>query len=293
MTVSVVGLGPMGQALAGALLTANHAVTVWNRTEAKADALRARGAVWADTPGAAIGASDVTLVNVVDHAVVDVLLGEAGDAITGRVIVGLSSDIPDAARRTAEYVAARGGRYLDGAIMTPTDTIGTADASILFAGPRDIFDAYRPVFDTLATASWVGADVGRAAAFDMALLDLFWTSVSGLVHALSVARANGIAPTELLPHANGIAAILPPIFGEIAERVEAGPPRRGQCAGVVGGRLGPASDRGVPLGRGRCRRAGSVPGLRRRGRGRRPRRGRDKPDRSHEPVGHVARHIGI
>lgn len=221
-TVSVLGLGPMGQALAGALVAADHRTTVWNRTPAKADPMLARGAVWADTPAAAVAASDVTLVNVVDHAVVDAVLGDAGDAMAGRVIVGLSSDIPDASHRTAELVAARGGRYLDGAIMTPTDTIGTPSASILFAGPLDIFDAHRPVFDALATSTWVGVDIGRAAAFDMALLDLFWTSVSGFVHALAVAGSNGIAPTELLPHANGIAAILPPIFGEIAERVEAG-----------------------------------------------------------------------
>ncbi|MFN6548913.1 NAD(P)-dependent oxidoreductase [Mycolicibacterium septicum] len=221
VTVSVLGLGPMGQALAGALVTANLRTTVWNRTPAKAGALRARGAVLADSPADAVAASDLILVNVIDQAAADAVLDAAGDAIAGRVVVGLSSDIPDSAHRTQELVTARGGRYLDGAIMTPTDTIGTSGASILFAGPRDLFDAHRTVFDELATVSWVGADVGRAAAFDMALLDVFWTSVSGFVHALAMAGAHGIAPTELLPHAGNIAAILPPVFGEIAERTEA------------------------------------------------------------------------
>ncbi|OLP00974.1 6-phosphogluconate dehydrogenase [Mycolicibacterium porcinum] len=221
-TVTVLGLGPMGQALAGALVAANLRTTVWNRTPAKADALRARGALWAETPADAAAAGDLILVNVVDQAAADAVLDAAGDAIAGRVVVGLSSDIPDSARRTEELVTARGGRYLDGAIMTPTDTIGTPSASILFSGPRDLFDTHRPVFGALATVSWVGEDIGLAAAFDMALLDVFWTSVSGFVHALAMAGAHGIAPTELLPHANNIAAILPPIFGEIAERVEAG-----------------------------------------------------------------------
>lgn len=221
MTVSVLGLGPMGQALAGALVTAKYPTTVWNRTPGKADALLARGARWADTPAAAAAAGDLILVNVVDQAAADAVLDAAGDAIAGRAIVGLSSDIPDSAHRTEELVIARGGRYLDGAIMTPTDTIGTPSASILFAGPQDLFDAHRPVFDALATVNWVGPDVGRAAAYDMALLDIFWTSISGFVHALAMAGAHGIAPAELLPHAGNIAAILPPIFGEIAERVEA------------------------------------------------------------------------
>jgi len=43
-SVTVLGLGPMGQALTDALLDANYRTTVWNRTESKADAVRARGA---------------------------------------------------------------------------------------------------------------------------------------------------------------------------------------------------------------------------------------------------------
>ena len=218
-TVTVLGLGPMGQALSGALLDANYRTTVWNRTESKADAVRARGAEWAATPAQAVAASDVTLINVVDHDAVDAVLEQAGDAVAGRVIVGLSSDTPDRARRTAKLVADLGGQYLDGAIMTPTPTIGTPSGSILFAGPRQMFDASREVFAALGAPTWLGEDHGRAAAFDMSLLDVFWTSVSGFLHALTVARANGIAPDELLPHARGIVDILGPIFDEIAERI--------------------------------------------------------------------------
>jgi 3-hydroxyisobutyrate dehydrogenase-like beta-hydroxyacid dehydrogenase len=220
-SVTVLGLGPMGQALSAALLDAGHSVTVWNRTESKAAALRARGATVASTPERAVAASEVTLINVVDHDAVDYVLDAAGGAVDSRTIVGLSSDTPDRARQTAKLVEDRGGRYLDGAIMTPTTTIGTPSASILFAGPQSLFDAHGQVFTTLGTASWLGEDIGRAAAFDMSLLDLFWTSVSGFMHAVNVARANGITPGELLPHARGIVDILPPIFEELAERIEA------------------------------------------------------------------------
>ena len=218
-SVTVLGLGPMGQALSGALLAANYRTTVWNRTEAKADVLRAGGAAWAATPADAIAAGDVTLINVVDHDVVDDLVEQAGDAVAGRVIVGLSSDTPDRARHTAKLVADLGGRYLDGAIMTPTETIGTPTSSILFAGPEQIFMTYRDLFGALGEPTWLGEDHGRAAAFDMSLLDVFWTSVSGFLHAVTVARANGIAPDELLPHARGIVGILGPIFDEFAERI--------------------------------------------------------------------------
>ena len=97
----------------------------------------------------AVAASELTLINVVDHDAVDAVLEAAGEAVDGRVIVGLSSDTAERARQTAKLVEDRGGRYLDGAIMTPTTTIGTPSASILFAGPRDRFDSHREVFAAL------------------------------------------------------------------------------------------------------------------------------------------------
>lgn len=222
MNVTVLGLGPMGRALAGALLNAGFRTTVWNRTAARAAPLRARGALAADDAAAAVAAADLTLVNVVDHTAVDAILGAAGSAVAGRTIVGLSSDTPERTRRTAALVADLGGRYLDGAIMTPTTTIGTPDAVVLFAGPRELYDAGAEVFTALGTPTWLGAGYDRAAAYDMALLDLFWTSVSGFLHAVGMAKAHGIDAAELLPHALGIADILTPVFTEIVERAETG-----------------------------------------------------------------------
>lgn len=187
----------------------------------KAVALRARGAVWAGDAAEAVAASELALVNVVDHDAIDTVLAAAGRAVAGRAVVGLASDTPERARHTGKLVEGLGGRYLDGAIMTPTGTIGSPSASILFAGPRDVYDAYEPVFTALARPTWLGEEPGRAASFDMALLDLFWTSVSGYLHAVTVGGANGITPKELLPQALGIVEILPPIFEELAERIEA------------------------------------------------------------------------
>ncbi|MGB3351207.1 MAG: NAD(P)-binding domain-containing protein [Mycobacterium sp.] len=230
-TVTVLGLGPMGQALAGALLDAGHQVTVWNRTESKAAQALARGAQWASDPAHAVAASEITLINVVDHDAVDSVVAQAGGAAAGRVLIGLSSDTPDRVRRTAALVERAGGRYLDGAIMTPTEVVGTADSSVLFAGPEDVFDAYRDVLGALGRTTWLAEDPGRAAAFDMALLDIFWTAMGGFLHAVKTAGMQEISPEQLLPHALGIVDILPAIFTELAERV--GADRHGNSSAPV------------------------------------------------------------
>ncbi|MFJ4473075.1 NAD(P)-dependent oxidoreductase [Streptomyces sp. NPDC089424] len=221
--VTVLGLGPMGRALAGAFLDAGLRTTVWNRTPGRDGDLAARGAACARTPEEAVAASDLVVVCVVNYDACDAILRRpaVADALKGRTLVNLTADTPARARDTAAWAAAHDIRYLDGAIMTPTTSIGTPEAVFLHSGPEQVYRAHRPALDTLGgTHTHLGEDVGRAAAYDVALLDIFWTAMAGYAHALAVARAEGISGRELAPFAQGIAAILPPLFEEFAGDVD-------------------------------------------------------------------------
>ncbi|MEW1653693.1 NAD(P)-binding domain-containing protein [Streptomyces sp. NPDC093707] len=224
-SVTVLGLGPMGRALAGAFLAAGLRTTVWNRTPGRADALVERGAAGAGTPQEAVAAGDLTVVCVVNYGAVAAVLRrpEVTDALRGRTVVVLTAGTPDEARATADWAAAHGIRHLDGAIMTPTTTIGTPDAVFLHSGPAELYEEHKPVLDALGgTHTHLGEDIGRAAAHDIALLDVFWTAMAGYAHAVALARAEGITARELAPFAQGIGAILPPIFAQTAEEADRG-----------------------------------------------------------------------
>ncbi|MFC5720988.1 NAD(P)-dependent oxidoreductase [Streptomyces gamaensis] len=223
--VTVLGLGPMGRALAGAFLDAGVRTTVWNRTPGRERDLVERGADGARSAHEAVAASGLTVVCVVDYDASDAVL--RSDAVTaalkGRTVVNLSADTPGRARETADWAAAHGIRYLDGAIMTPTTTIGTPAAVFLHSGPEELYQQHRPVLEALGGShTHLGEDIGRAAAYDIALLDIFWTAMAGYAHALAVARAEGVTARELTPFAQGIAGILPPLFQQSAEDIENG-----------------------------------------------------------------------
>ncbi|MEV0591999.1 NAD(P)-dependent oxidoreductase [Nonomuraea cavernae] len=223
--VTVLGLGPMGRALAGAFLDAGLRTTVWNRTPGKERELVGRGAVGARSPEEAVAASRLTVLCVVNYDAVDAIVrrGAVTDALKGRTVANLTADTPDRARDTAAWAAEHGIGYLDGAIMTPTTTIGTPDAVFLHSGPEELHQKHRPVLDALGgTHTHLGADIGQAAAYDIALLDIFWTAMAGYAHALAVARAEGVTARELAPFATGIATILPAIFEQSAEEVDSG-----------------------------------------------------------------------
>jgi 3-hydroxyisobutyrate dehydrogenase-like beta-hydroxyacid dehydrogenase len=220
--VTVIGLGAMGRALAGAFVDRGNPTTVWNRTPGKGEELARRGAKVAPTITDAVRASPLIVVCVVDDATRHELLDPLGDGLAGRTVVNLSSDTPERARSAAVWAASHKIAYLDGAILVPPPVIGTPDAVILLSGPQDVFDAQRPTLQTLAgSLQYLGADPGAAALHDVAMLDIFYTTMAGIVHALALVQADGVAPTSFVPFAKQIVEILPPIIDTLAAAVEA------------------------------------------------------------------------
>ncbi|MFE8947152.1 NAD(P)-dependent oxidoreductase [Streptomyces sp. NPDC007856] len=224
-SVTVLGLGPMGRSLAGSFLRAGLRTTVWNRTSGKDRELIAQGAAGAGSAEEAVAAGDLTVICVVNYDAVDALLRPepVTRALKDRTVVNLTADTPGRARETARWAAAHGIRYLDGAIMTPAPSIGTPEAVFLHSGPRALYEEQRPVLEALGgTHTHLGEEIGRAATFDIALLDLFWTAMAGFAHAVAIARAEGVTAGELVPFAQGIGAILPPLFAEFARDADDG-----------------------------------------------------------------------
>ncbi|MFD9795033.1 NAD(P)-dependent oxidoreductase [Streptomyces sp. NPDC059070] len=224
--MTVLGLGNMGRALAGAFLAAGHPATVWNRSAGRADELVARGAALAASAEEAVRASDLTVVSLVDYDAAEAVLGplaEAGAFDGGRVLVNLTSDTPERSRTAAAWAAGHGISYLDGSVLVPTTVVGTPEALVLYSGDRAVFSAHEGVLGALGgRAVFLGEDPGTAAVYDLAMLDFFFTAMSGLIHAFALAGAEGVKAAELAPHLDTISSILPPLAGAMAGHVDAG-----------------------------------------------------------------------
>lgn len=221
--VTVLGLGPMGQALAGAFIRSGHSTTVWNRTSAKADSLVKQGAVLAPSVKDAVLASQLIIICVLNYDAVNAVLSSETSALKGKTLINLTADVPERAREMAEWAYRNGIDYIDGAIMTPIPTIGEPSAVILYSGPEDVYRSHHRILASLGgTASFLGEDPGRAAAYDVALLDVFWTAMSGYVHALAIARAENIAAEDIAPYAHNIIRIMPDIMTYMAHDADRG-----------------------------------------------------------------------
>ena len=197
--VTVIGLGPMGQAMTRALLAAGHLVTVWNRTAPRAEGVVADGATLAATPADAVRASDLVLLSLTDYRAMYDILGDAAGALAGRALVNLSSDTPERTREAATWAAGHGATFLTGGVMTPAPMVGTAEAYVYYSGPHEVLERHLAALTLLGAPRYLGDDPGLAQLMYQAQLALFLATLSGLMHATAMLGSAGMRAREALP----------------------------------------------------------------------------------------------
>ncbi|MGR8009007.1 NAD(P)-dependent oxidoreductase [Streptomyces hypolithicus] len=220
--VTVIGLGLMGQALAGAFLKAGHRTTVWNRTSSKADQLVAEGARLAPTLGDALKAGSLTIICVTDYPAMHELLGANDVELDGTMLLNMTSGSSAQAREAARWAEQRGARYLDGAIMAIPSTIGTAEAVILHSGPQADFEAHKSTLGALGTVTYLGADHGLASLYDVAGLAMMWSVLNAWLQGTAMLRTAGVDAATYAPFAQQIAAGVAEWLPGYAEQIDSG-----------------------------------------------------------------------
>ncbi|MET7737491.1 NAD(P)-binding domain-containing protein [Streptomyces sp. NPDC005402] len=225
-TVTVIGLGPMGQAMTRTLLTAGHPVTVWNRTASRADGVVTDGATLAATPGEAVEASDLVILSLTDYQAMYDILGSATASLAGRTLVNLSSDTPDRTREAATWAAAHGAHFLTGGVMVPAPMVGTEAAHVYYSGREQVMENHRATLTLLGTPRYLGDDPGLAQMMYQAQLAVFLTTLSALMHATAMLGTAGLKASEALPElltfADSIGGILRAGEGKPGAALDAG-----------------------------------------------------------------------
>jgi 3-hydroxyisobutyrate dehydrogenase-like beta-hydroxyacid dehydrogenase len=210
-TVTMLGLGRMGTALARGWAKAGARVTVWNRDASKAEALRGEGFAVAGSLAEALAASDTIAVSVLNYAAGGSLLfgDQTRGLLRGKSIIEFTTGTPAEAREAGKRAGEAGAGYLDAAIMAYPSGIGTAEATILFSGSQDVFSRHESPLRVLGgNTMYLGDNVGAAATLDLALLDFYYGANVAILHGASICQSEGF-PLEIYAKAlEGFAPIL-------------------------------------------------------------------------------------
>ena len=199
--VTVIGLGNMGSALAGALLDApkGYAVTVWNRSPEKGAPLVEKGAMLAPSPSEAIADSPIILVCVTNYRAANHILDEAAANLLGKLLVQFTTGSPQDARASETWAHAHGAEYLDCAITGSPESIGTPGAHILVAGREAVFQKAASILRLLAgNLDYKGEAIGRASTWEMIYIMPYYGMFLSLFHSVQICQAEGIPLEEFI-----------------------------------------------------------------------------------------------
>ena len=218
--VTIIGLGSMGRALAGAFLQAGHRTTVWNRTPEKAAPLAARGAVLAPTVHAAVAASPLVITCLTGFGETRKALEPATGALAGRTLVTLNSGAPAEVRETAAWATGHGARFLGGAIKNVPSAVGAPDTLLYYGGDRAGYDEHEATLRVLGGDTvHLGDEADLAALYEMAVGSTLLPALVGFFQGAAAVQSRGLAASTLVPFTvkwlEMIGSILPALAREI------------------------------------------------------------------------------
>jgi 3-hydroxyisobutyrate dehydrogenase-like beta-hydroxyacid dehydrogenase len=201
MKVGFIGLGSMGGAMAGHLLDAGHALTVWNRSPAAAEALVARGAKLARTPERAAQGEVLHSMLANDQAVREVIL-DSGllDAMDrGIVHVNHATVSVALARELAAAHAQRGLDYVAAPVFGRPDVAAAGKLNIVVAGSPEAIERVRPLLEAMANALWpMGEAPELANVVKIAGNFMIGAAIESMAEASALVRAHGVEAADFL-----------------------------------------------------------------------------------------------
>jgi 3-hydroxyisobutyrate dehydrogenase len=186
----------MGRGMARNLLKAGFAVQVWNRTASKMEELVAEGAALASSPAEVAAHCDIILICVSDTPDVEaVILGENGlihSVQPGALVIDMSTISPQATRRLADTLRAKGVHMLDAPVSGGSEGAARGTLAIMVGGEAAQVERAMPYFQAMGkTITHVG---GHGAGQMVKLVNQILVVINclGVCEALLFAQAGNL-----------------------------------------------------------------------------------------------------
>lgn len=200
--VGFIGTGVMGSSMARHLLAAGHAVRVYNRTRAKAEAVLAAGGIWCDSPSAVARESSVVVTMVGTPADVEgIYLGPAGlidSAPAGALLMDMTTSDPELARTIAARAAERGMDAIDAPVSGGDIGARNATLSIMVGGEAKAFERALPFLQRLGKTIVHQGPAGAGQYTKLSNQLAIASTMLSVCESMAFARAAGLDPFRVL-----------------------------------------------------------------------------------------------
>jgi 3-hydroxyisobutyrate dehydrogenase-like beta-hydroxyacid dehydrogenase len=201
-TLGFIGLGNMGEAIAGNLLAAGHSLRVYNRTASKAAGLVAKGAIAEANPADVASPGGVVFTMVADDRALDEVSLSAGSFVeklgTGGVHISLSTVSPVTSRKLAEYHAKHKVAYVTAPVFGRPEAAKAKKLWVCTSGPAAAKNRIRPLLEEIGQGIVdFGEETGAANVVKLCGNFLIASAIEAIAESLMLARKNGVEPAAI------------------------------------------------------------------------------------------------
>lgn len=200
MKVGFIGLGRMGQGMAGRILSAGHDLLVCDPVPGQTTALEEAGALVADSPGAASTGRDVVISMLPSDAILAAVLdGENGllklmPANCVHMAMG-THGVPAINSATEAHTKA-GQDFVACPVLGRPDLAAQGLLRLVPGGPAAAVEKIRPLFEVLSQQVFeVGADPQAATAVKIANNFVLGCAIETMGEAFSLVEKLGVEPS--------------------------------------------------------------------------------------------------
>ena len=202
MKVGFVGLGRMGQGMAGRVLGDGHQLRVFDPAPGQTDALVAQGAETADSPADASSGCDVIITMLPTDAILDAVL--TGD---GGLLDGMSADCIHMAmgthgvptiNRAGQLHEEAGQTFMACPVLGRPDLAATGKLTLVPGGPEQAVQTVQPLLDVIGQRHIQVADPQAAAAVKIANNFALGCAIETMGEAFSLVEKLGVDPAQFL-----------------------------------------------------------------------------------------------
>jgi 3-hydroxyisobutyrate dehydrogenase-like beta-hydroxyacid dehydrogenase len=205
ISVGFIGLGDIGEPIAGRILAGGFKLSIWNRTPGKMRALLDRGAIALESPADLARQCDIVCTCVTDAKALEaVVFGPNGvSSVTGgaRLLLDNSTIHPVAARELANRLQAEAGMdWLDVPVSGGSVGARAGTLAAMVGGEARNLEFVRPVVGTYANRVTHMGPIGSGQATKACNQLINYVSVAAVAEAIHLGAGFGI-DVEKLPEA--------------------------------------------------------------------------------------------
>jgi len=196
LRIGFLGLGTMGYPVANNLRKAGHAVTVWNRTASRAEALVRKGASAARSPRECASGRDLVFTCVSDERALEAVLegpdGVLAGLTSGDTLVDASTSGTRAARSVRSRLEAAGAQFVAAPILGSKAAAEQAQLVVLAGGSAAAREKARPALHAVSARVIEFEDAVQAALMKLVVNAVGGAMVTAFGEALALGASGGL-----------------------------------------------------------------------------------------------------